>query len=164
VTTQTDTKRKSEGSKIMFLVKRKNQERGPLGLLSGGMDSLFNRFFEDWPLADRRAGLAMPVVDLAEAEDNFLVHAELPGLTDEDIELSVMDDVLTISGEKKAEEQTEEKNYYHVERRYGTFRRDIHLPAPVDADNVTANYTNGVLTVTLPKSEKSKAMAIKIGK
>jgi len=130
------------------------------------MGDMLNRFFEDWPLAEGRPALAMPVVDLAEADDKFVVHAELPGLTEEDIELSVMDDVLTISGEKKAEEQSadDEKNYYHVERRYGSFRRDIHLPAPVDIDKVTAGCTNGVLTVTLPKSEKAKARTIKIGK
>ncbi len=147
----------------MFLVKRQNGRRGPMGLCDGPMDNLFNRLFDEWPLTQRRLDTVTPAIDLTELDDDFSVRAELPGLTDEDIELSVMDDVLTISGEKKIEEQTEAK-YHHVERRSGKFRREIHLPAPVDADKVVANFTNGVLTVTLPKSDKARAKTIKIGK
>jgi len=147
----------------MFLVKRQNGRRNRLGLFDAPMDNMFSRLFDEWPLTDRCLHTVAPAIDLTEVDDNFIVRAELPGLSDEDFELSVLDDVLTISGEKKIEKPTEAK-YHHAERHSGEFRREIHLPAPVDADKVVAGFTNGVLTVTLPKSDKAKARTIKIGK
>ena len=147
----------------MFLVKRQDGRRNRVRLFDDPMDTMLNRLFGEWPLTQDRLHTVSPAIDLTEVDDNFSVSAELPGLTNEDVELSVMDDVLTISGEKTVEKQTEAK-YYHAERQSGKFRREIHLPAPVDADNVVADFTNGVLTITLPKSEKAKPRKIKIGK
>ena len=147
----------------MFLVKRQNGRHNRMRLFDDPVENIFNRFFDEWPLTQHRLYTVAPAVDLTEVDDSFSVRAELPGLTVEDVELSVMDDVLTISGEKTVERQTEAK-YYHAERQSGKFRREIHLPAPVDTDEVIADFTNGVLTVTLPKSEKAKPRKIKIGK
>ncbi|MDP6543288.1 MAG: Hsp20/alpha crystallin family protein [Phycisphaerae bacterium] len=147
----------------MFLVKRQNGRRNRLGLLDAPMDNMFSRLLDEWPLTQRCLHTVAPAIDLMEVDDNFSVRAELPGLTDEDIELSVLDDVLTISGEKKIEKPTEAK-YHHAEGQSGKFRREIRLPAPVDTDKVVAGFTNGVLTVTLPKSDKAKARTIKIDK
>jgi len=150
----------------MDIVRRKGRTGGPLGKLHDEMDDLFGRFFEDWgwPLARAHRGAWWPAIDIADKDDAIVVKAELPGLKSEDIEISVSDNVLTISGEKK--ESTEEKgeNFYHVERRYGTFHRDIALPAGVDADKVDAAYRDGVLTVKVPKTEKAKPRRVEIKK
>jgi HSP20 family protein len=128
------------------------------------MDDLFGRFFEDWdwPLAKTQRGTWWPVIDVAESNDAVIVKAELPGMKSDDIEISVVNNVLTISGEKK--ESTEEKgeSYCHMERRYGSFRRDISVPQGVDPDKVEANYRDGVLIITLPKTEKAKPKRIEV--
>jgi HSP20 family protein len=84
------------------------------------------------------------------------VSAELPGMDDEDIEVSLSRDVLTISGEKKQEKEEKGRDYYRAERSYGSFRRSIPLPAEVNADKVDAVFSKGVLTITLPKTAKAE--------
>jgi HSP20 family protein len=101
-------------------------------------------------------------VDVAEMEDEIKVSAELPGLDNEDIDVSLSDDVLTISGEKKEEKEEKGKNYYRSERSYGAFRRDIPLPSQVDADKVDAVFQKGVLTITLPKTAEAKAKKVTV--
>lgn len=98
----------------------------------------------------------------ADSENEIVVKAEVPGCKAEDIDISVHGNTLTISGEKKAEEEKKEKGYYHLERSYGSFRRELSLPGDVDPDKVEASCKNGVLTVTLPKSEREKAVKAKI--
>ena len=146
----------------MYLVKRTGAGSNQLGLLGNGTDSFLDRFFGGWPVSQVRGGLAMPAVDLAEKDSEFIIEAELPGLKDKDIELTVTSDLVTISGQKTAEDKAEDDSYYHVERRYGAFRREIHLPAPVNPDDVKATYDDGVLTVSLPKVNDSKARTVKI--
>ncbi len=125
------------------------------------MDSLFRRFLDDFetPLW---GGSWLPALDVAERDDAFLVKAELPGMKNDDIDISVQGNVLSISGEKKESAEEKDKNYYHVERRFGSFRRDVTLPAGVDANKIEADYRDGVLTVVLPKSESAKPRRIKI--
>jgi HSP20 family protein len=125
------------------------------------MDALLGRFFDDWPAGDERLGMSTPAIDLTESDDGFTVVAELPGMSEADIGLSVMDDVLTLSGEKKIEEQSDIKRH-HTERRSGKFSREVRFSTPVDADKVAASFANGVLTVTLPKSDQAKPRTIKI--
>ncbi|MGC9453615.1 MAG: Hsp20/alpha crystallin family protein [Phycisphaerae bacterium] len=148
----------------MALVRRRNQQQAaPLARLQDEVNDLFGRFFDDWPLAGlSRAGSWFPALDISEREDSVVVQAEIPGMKRDDIDISVQDNHLTISGEKKESEEHKEGEYYHSERRYGTFRREIPLPAGVDADNVDATYRDGVLTVTLPKSEEAKPRKIEI--
>ena len=147
----------------MAIVKRK-QNRHNGNLLRSPLDDLMERFFTGHPFAEQTnlTGSWM-ATDLAEEEDKFVVTMEMPGLSNEDIDISVTDNILSVSGEKKeAEEKSEGRNYYHVERRYGTFHREVQLPAPVEADAVEANYKNGVLEIALPKSEKARAKRIAV--
>jgi HSP20 family protein len=103
-----------------------------------------------------------PLVDIHETKEHFLVKAELPGLKQEEIEVSIMDDTLTLKGERKRETEVNENEYHRIERSYGTFQRSIVLPAGVDASAVKASYKDGVLEIQLPKKEEAKPKAIKV--
>jgi len=103
-----------------------------------------------------------PAIDIAEKDDAVVVRAEVPGCKADDIDISVYDNVLTISGEKKLSEEKKGDNYYHVESSYGSFRRELTLPTEVDAEKVEAQCKDGVLTVTLPKAAGSKAVKVKV--
>ncbi len=96
-------------------------------------------------------GMMMPDIDVCETDQEVRICAELPGVSEDDIDLSLSDDMLTIRGEKKFERKDEKENYHFTERAYGTFQRALRLPYPVDPDKVRADFDNGVLTVTLPK-------------
>ena len=108
-----------------------------------------------------------PLIDVTESDATIEVTAEIPGVDEKDIDVSLNDDVLTIKGEKKSETKTEEKDYRMVERAYGAFERSIRLPCQVKEDKIDAAFKNGVLTVKLPKSpeakEKVKKIAVKAG-
>lgn len=104
----------------------------------------------------------MPSVDLFEDKDNFVLKAELPGMKKEEIEISLHEGVVSISGERKQEQKHEDAETYRSERFFGRFHRTISLPSPVNGEKVTANYKDGVLTVTLPKSEETKPKQIPI--
>lgn len=106
----------------------------------------------------------MPAMDIVERPDALIVTAELPGLVAKDLDVSVDDGVLTISGEKQEEkkEGTEDAQYYLFERRYGSFRRAFTLPNAVDVDKISAEFDNGLLKVMLPKTENVKAKGKKI--
>jgi HSP20 family protein len=99
-------------------------------------------------------GLLTPHMDVSETENEVRVCAELPGVSEKDVEVTLNDDVLTIRGEKKSERKEEKENYHFSERSFGAFQRAIRLPFPADADKVKASFENGVLTVTLPKGEE----------
>ena len=103
-----------------------------------------------------------PRVDVAESEHAFTVHAELPGLRKEDIQVTLEDDMLTIAGERKYEDAQKDDQFYRRERAYGTFRRSFGLGTEVDADKIAANYKDGILTLTLPKSEAAKPRQIDV--
>jgi HSP20 family protein len=107
-------------------------------------------------------GVPWPAIDIADQEHEYVVKAELPGCGIEDIELSVSGNILTIRGEKKQEQEVNEKGYYHVERSFGRFRRDLNLAGDVDIAKIDAECKNGVLTVRLPKTEKAKTAKIKV--
>lgn len=96
----------------------------------------------------------LPNIDVSETDGEMRIRAELPGVNDADIDVSLDGDVLVIRGEKHAEKTNDEENYHFVERSYGTFQRAIQLPCAVDADEVRADFGNGVLTVTLPKRDE----------
>jgi len=103
-----------------------------------------------------------PAVDLYEDKDSLVVRAEVPGMKKEDIEISLHDGYLTLSGERKQEEKYETAETYRSERWMGRFHRTISLPCRVDAEKIKATYTDGVLTVTLPKAEEAKPKQIPI--
>jgi len=125
------------------------------------MDSLFGSFLAG--LGEPFLGYrAWPAIDVAEKEDAITVRAEVPGCKPEDIDVSVYGDTLTIAGEKKDSHEEEGDGFYHVESSYGSFRREVLLPTSVDEEKINADYKDGVLSITLPKAEKSKAMKVKV--
>jgi HSP20 family protein len=105
-----------------------------------------------------------PVVDVRESEDGLVLHAELPGLKPQDVDVSVENGVLSISGQKRqeTEEGNENSEYHLVERRYGRFERRFTLPRTIEAEKVNAEFADGVLTVTLPKAEAAKPRRIEV--
>jgi HSP20 family protein len=103
-----------------------------------------------------------PSVDIFEKGDDVIVKSDMPGMTKEDIEVNLTDDSITLSGERKKEEKVEEKNFYRLERSYGSFRRTFALPSEVRSDKAKASFKDGVLEVRIPKSESAKQKEKKI--
>jgi HSP20 family protein len=101
-------------------------------------------------------------VDIFETDDAVVVKSMLPGVKADDLDISISGDVLTIRGETKSQEEVEEGNYVRREIRYGSFSRSVHIPTRVEADQADADYTDGILTLTLPKAEAVKPKAIKV--
>jgi HSP20 family protein len=128
---------------------------------SGDLHRLFNTLFEDRNSAVQQRW--MPAMDLVEADDHFLLKADLPGLAEEDVSIEVRDSALTISGERKAEHERRERGWYRVERSFGRFSRSLSLPEGVDPDGISASFDRGVLSVTIPKPEQRKPRRIQIG-
>lgn len=145
----------------MTLVPIHKSRNNGLATLHHEMDDLFDSFFRglDRPFAGYKA---WPAIDVAEEDNAIVVRAEVPGCKAEDIDISVFGNRLTISGEKKLTEEKKEKGYYHVESSYGSFRRELTLPTDVDQEKIDAVCKDGVLSITLPKAEKSKAVKVKV--
>jgi HSP20 family protein len=137
-----------------------------LSSLQSEMNRLFNTFFD--PPTPGNGGSArrwVPSMDLAETDTHFVLRADLPGLTEEDVSIELEDNVLTVAGERKAEHEAKKEGYYRVERSFGQFRRSLTLPEGVDAESIAATFDNGVLEVRIPKPEERKPhrVAIKVG-
>jgi HSP20 family protein len=138
--------------------------RGSISLREA-MDRLFEESFVHpfgrWPLLE---GEARPLaLDLSETEEDLVVEASLPGFDSKDVDISIVGNTLTIKGEKKQENEKEEKGKYHLrERRYGAFQRTITLPTDVDADAAEAIFENGELKLTLPKVEAARPKRIEL--
>jgi HSP20 family protein len=145
----------------MNIVPRRRREPG-LARPHDFFGSLFDRIFEDWDLAPPVEPRGWPALDIVDKNEAVVVTAELPGIKAEDVQLTVHDNMLTISGEKKESTEKREKDYYYAERRYGSFRRNIPLPNAVNPDKVEATCRDGVLTITLPKVEQAKAKTVKV--
>jgi HSP20 family protein len=126
------------------------------------VNRLFNTLFDVGEAGSQRW---VPAMDLVEGEDHFLLQADLPGLTEGDVNLEIQDNTLTVSGERKAEHETRERGWYRIERAFGRFSRSLTLPEGVDADAITAEFDKGVLNVRIPKPEqrKPRRVAIKAG-
>ncbi len=133
------------------------QRFSPFNSLSAELDRLFEA-----PLAELARDTWSPTLDVLEDKDNYFILAELPGLKREDIKVSLEDGNLTISGERKSETRNEDTSVHCVERFSGHFERSIALPVAVSTDKVKATYTDGVLTLTLPKAEEAKPKKIDI--
>ena len=135
---------------------------GELSPFRKEMDRLWNRFLGETPFARTFTEMWSPSVDISETKDDFVVKAELPGLEAKDVNVSISGDVLTIKGEKKAEEEEKDEHYHCVERYAGSFQRVFQLPSGVKADKIEANFDKGVLKVTLPKVEEAKKKEIEV--
>lgn len=128
--------------------------------LRGDFDRLFENFFGRLPV--ERQDLWAPIVDIVENNGNIEVKAELPGMKKDDIKVTVRNNMLQLSGERKHEEETKEKTFHRIERYYGKFCRTIELPADIDTDKIKAKYADGVLHITLPKPESMKPKQIDV--
>src|SRR5581483_8040697 len=135
-----------------------------LGTIQNEMNRLFNTFF-DTPAATGAPTAArrwIPAMDLVETEDDFVLRADLPGLSENDVNIELEDNVLTLTGERKAEHEERKEGYYRVERASGSFSRSLTLPEGVDADAVQASFDSGVLEVRIPKPEERKPRKVSI--
>ncbi len=126
------------------------QPSGPVGLFRGGEQALMSPNF-------------IPPVNVYEDEHNITLTAELPGVEEKDIDVSLENNVLTITGERKLENEEKKENFHRIERSYGRFTRSFTLPPTVDTENVNAEFNNGVLKISLDKREEAKPKQIKIG-
>jgi HSP20 family protein len=142
-------------------VKKRERGRGELTRLHEEMDDLFKSFFEPWA-APVWGHHHWPAIDIGETDDAFIVKADVPGCKAEDIEISVHGNMLNISGEKKHETQEKEKAYYHIERSYGSFRRELNLASDVDPEKIKATCKDGVLSIRLPKTEKTRPIKVEV--
>ncbi len=134
----------------------------PLERFENEMENLVEKFFGDGPGLWTRSGEFVPQINLAENDGQFEVTVELPGLKPEDFQVELKDNSLWISGEKREETEEKGKTFHRVERHHGEFRRVIPLPTAVDEDKITAGYTEGVLTVRVPKAEEVKPKRIQV--
>jgi HSP20 family protein len=135
---------------------------GELSPFRKEMDRLWDRFLGQTPFARTLTGMWSPSVDISETKDNFVVKAELPGLEAKDVNVSISGDILTIKGEKKAEEEEKDEHYHRIERYSGSFQRVFQLPSGVKADKIEAIFDKGILKVTLPKVEEAKKKEIEV--
>lgn len=148
----------------------------PISLLREDIDRAFDRMFSGWPgfgsLFPRDVfgtddigsygGALAPRVDVSEDENAYEITAEMPGVDEKNVSLTVKENMLTLRGEKKVEKEEHKKGYHMRERRYGSFERSFRLPDGVDADQIGASFDNGVLHVTLPKRPEAKAKERKV--
>jgi HSP20 family protein len=137
-----------------------------LSSLQNDMNRLFNTFFDTTTGANGSTPRRwVPAMDLVETDDHFVLKADLPGLAEEDVHIDVEDDVLTVSGERKAEHEDKREGYVRVERSYGSFRRSLTLPEGVEPEAVSASFERGVLEIRIPKPEerKPRRVAIQVG-
>jgi len=137
-------------------------EFGRLSDLRDEIDRLFESPFAELTRTSRLLSGWTPALDVYEDKDNFTVKAELPGMKKEDIEVTLHDGTLSISGERKSESKHEDAEVYRAERFFGRFQRTVALPTSVAADKVKASYKDGVLTITLPKTEDAKPKYIDV--
>jgi HSP20 family protein len=134
-----------------------------LDSLQGDMNRLFDQFF------DVRAGNAasrrwVPAMDLVETDDHLVLRGDLPGLTEDDVDIEIKDNVLTVSGERTAQHEDNAEGYHRVERSFGSFSRSLTLPHGVEPEKVEAKFENGVLEVEIPKPAEAKSTRVQIGK
>ncbi len=136
----------------------------PMADLSTEMNRVFERFFGPGTLDDDglSAHSMVPEVDITEREDSYILKADLPGVSKDDVKITLRENMLTIRGEKKKEKEEKQRNSFRSERMYGTFERTFTLPSMVRDEKIQANFKDGVLTVEIPKSEEVKPKEIPV--
>jgi HSP20 family protein len=164
-----DQIRKEMNMSLTLWNKREPSLTGGLSRLRQEMDRTFDRFFnEPWgslgfiePKMLRSEGW-FPSIDVSETDTQVTVRAEVPGIAAKDLDISISGTTMTISGEKQEREEKKQENYYHCECRYGSFRRIVELPESIDADKVTAESDNGVLTIHVAKKPDAKPRKVEV--
>ena len=126
------------------------------------LSSEFSRLFDTLLERPQATNRWVPAMDLVEAEDHFLLRADLPGMKEDEVAIELRDNALTISGERKAEHEQRERGFYRLEREFGKFSRSLTLPEGIDPDAVQASFDHGVLEVRIPKPEQRKPRRIEI--
>jgi HSP20 family protein len=126
------------------------------------IDRLFDSFFGRQTSMTSREGFWVPAIDVEETDSEYIVKAEVPGLKKDEVKISISNDTLTISGERKMEKEEKGKTYHKIEMNYGKFERTIRFPGEVLADKAKASYKDGILSVSVPKSEKAKVKELEI--
>ena len=136
-----------------------------LGSLQSEMNRLFNTVFDQAPGTSGNVMRRwMPAMDLVESPDHFVLRADLPGMSEDDVSIEFEDGTLTVAGERKSEHEEREEGFHRVERSFGAFSRSLTLPQGVDADAVTASFDRGVLEIRIPKPEQRKPRRIEIAR
>src|SRR4051812_39908337 len=132
--------------------------------LQNEMNRVFSSFFDSPAGGGNGQSLRrwVPAMDLVETEEHFVLRADLPGLGTEDVNIEVEDNVLTVSGERKVEHETQREGFYRVERASGAFRRSLTLPDGVNLDDIAASFDKGVLEIHIPKPEERKPRKVSI--
>lgn len=134
-----------------------------LATLQDRFNSLFENFAEMNGKEQLAAGSFVPPVDIYEDEQNLVLKLEVPGVNEDELNVSLENNVLTVSGERKFEKEEKEENFHRIERRYGSFTRTFRLPNTVDGEKVDATYDKGILKITLAKRAEAKPKQIKVG-
>lgn len=166
-------KEQSNDEAAMLPARRTNSPPHPLARLHDDLDRLFDSFFggsgmpslarlnrPSWP--GLASGFLRPSVDIAENKTGYTIRVEIPGVEKEDVKLTIEDDTLLITGEKRQEKEGNDGGYHCVERSYGSFQRVISLPADCNHEKLEAKFRNGVLTITLPRKAGVKSNAREI--
>lgn len=135
---------------------------GDLATFRREMDRVFERFFGELPRLDLAGMGWTPRLDVTETKESLVVKAELPGLDVKDLDIHISGSTLSLKGEKRQTKEEKDEHHHLIERSYGAFARTVELPATVAADKVKAVFKNGVLTITLPKTEEAKQKSIAI--
>jgi len=135
---------------------------GFLSLFPG--TGVFDGFFNDLELPDvfGEEGMLVPAFDISETEKEYMITGEIPGIDAKELDITLLDGILTIKGEKEQEKEDKDENYHRVERHYGSFQRNFRIPEKVKTDKLDATYKDGVLKLTLPKAEASEAKKIEV--
>lgn len=133
-----------------------------LASLRESMDKLFEEFVTRRPVRGATVAVWQPAVEIFETESEVVVRVELPGVDPKTVDITVAEDALTIKGEHRTEQESKGRNYFRRELRYGAFLRSLALPAGVHGDQAKAAFKNGILEITVPKSERAKPKAVKV--
>lgn len=153
-------------------IARQNAERGsdiaPIGSLQEEVNRLFDQFFDSWPLTatlpryTAEYSVFAPKMDVREDDKHLSIYADLPGMTDKDVEVTVAPGILTIRGERKEESNRKEAGYYVSERSFGRFERTFTLPNGLDLDKIHASFKNGALNIDVPKTAEARKSVRKL--
>ncbi len=145
------------------MMQRKPQQLSPFIQLHEQFDNLLKNFFDEDEFETSLNEMTWrPRMDVSENDEAFFVHLDLPGVNPEDVEISVTDNQLTVQGQREEETETRDKKFHRVERTFGSFFRSLMLPAGCDASEIDALSDNGVINITIPKTEQKKSKTIKI--
>jgi len=125
---------------------------------------LFDRMFSDWSVPSLwiEEKVVVPAFDITENEKEYVISGEIPGIDPKDLDVTLTDGILSIKGEKKQESEEKEENYHRIERHYGSFQRSFRLPENIRREELDANYKDGILRLTLPKSKESEVKKIEV--